>query len=727
MAALNPAYKTQGTRVLPLAYGYVLGQGDKVFYFTAEDGLKTEVYLLGKGEWDGPHYFSMGGVSHLFRNVVGFAIPNNGTGLGGTTSGFLIEKELHFHSGAYTPIGLDPSLTSVGPFQAYDPWLRAFPSVIPPQALSGIAYYVVQGGGAVPVVPIPNGPYGIWRSTRCRTFDAFGNVTGYSFTTNPTWHFVDATLRYKVKPQQPSVAGLSDAEKACFNWDSVVTHAARNAQMIEGSSGVHPILSGSGTSYPNNPGVPRFVGNYIFAADSTLTNIQETILRCCRSFQRINGRRIELIGDDPRAAVFFFGANHLIPGSLNIGKKNVSKAPNIYIGKYRDLQIPAVAIVESAAHTNDSAGNPITSLLIAGINPMSGANRPIVLGGCLDSTFDGEYQVNMNETLYTPSGVPNPIPNQIVLTQQQGASASTTGGFLGTNDARFSPRAPTNVQHRSHQQSVGQQAPGLTPQPRLVPVEYDLGNMTYDQANRLMKFERDRHLGMDQPGWVAPYEGSVAGYLESIDENGSALVGVQEGDLINIDDWVTPEFAGVYEVMQRRISAPSNDGNGNATLGEVRLDLLQYQPNAFTDYSDTPDATYQSVPNSGLPLFDFPVIQPCWTIQSTFTIVADSSGNLDITIPDLAVQIAGQVGFNYYPNFAVNGVPANTQVLLYVDTQNMVGGVLTPSYGFEVSYVLQTIVPGRVVIFSGSLIATSVTSGTTTTAPAPTRPISTFY
>ena len=73
---------------------------------------------------------------------------------------------------------------------------------------------------------------GIWRSTRCRTFDAYGNVLTYGFTTNPTWHFVEAILRYKISLSFLGLAGLSGPERECFNWPSIVENAARNDYIL---------------------------------------------------------------------------------------------------------------------------------------------------------------------------------------------------------------------------------------------------------------------------------------------------------------------------------------------------------------------------------------------------------------------------------------------------------------------------------------------------------------
>lgn len=153
----------------------------------------------------------------------------------------------------------------------------------------------------------------------------------------------------------------------------------------------------------------------------------------------------------------------------------------------------------------------------------------VVYGGGTNAASAGEYVViePSNNEVGSP-GDPNTvgvnyIPNvTAVLCGSNGTS--TSGGYLGTNAARFSHYAPVNVQHRSHQKIRPAQAPGLAVQPSVVPVFYDCGNSTFDQTNRLMKFERDFQLGTDiGPGWTAPVTGTVTAFLEAVDvmENAS--------------------------------------------------------------------------------------------------------------------------------------------------------------------------------------------------------------
>src|ERR1039458_5289706 len=263
---LNPAFASTGTRKLPLAFGYVLGAGDMVLSTVALDGSQYALFLLGEGEWDGFEMMSTFPVAasdsqtpippHLVwakRVVANAQTYTTGTYFNTHTLATWYDypgfqwgaPSLHFHSGRYTPIGavvptldlvsglIPPNASqSAGPDQGYDAWFSQFPTVTPPQSFSGIAYVVFCIPGApsfargTPSGQTING-VGLWRTTRCRIFDAYGNVVSYGFTCNPAWHKVEAILRNKIRPQQPSISGLTDAEKACFNWPSIVELAAR--------------------------------------------------------------------------------------------------------------------------------------------------------------------------------------------------------------------------------------------------------------------------------------------------------------------------------------------------------------------------------------------------------------------------------------------------------------------------------------------------------------------
>jgi hypothetical protein len=685
---LNPAFASQSTRKLPFACGYVLGAGDMVLSTVALDGSQFALFLLGEGEWDGYEMMSTFPVSasgsqtaippHLVwaKKVRAESQPY--------TSGIYFNTHtqarwydypgfqwgapsLHFHSGAYTPIGtriptLDPvtglppknSSASSGPDQGYDVWFSQFPSVTPPQAFSGIAYCLFCVPGAPSnargvAYPQTITGVGIWRTTRMRIFDASGNVVSYGFTCNPAWHKVEALLRFKIRPQKPPTSGLTDAEKACFDWPSIVALAERNDYIL-----------------PN--GKPRFTGNYIFASDASLANMMETMCRVDRSYQRTDGSRIVLTGDDPRSSVFLASAKHLVLGSLKLDKKDVSKTPNVFVASYRDLDIPAVCKVTSMTRNGmwsfrDGKAFGMSVFTATTPSPFSNSSY-MYYGGCNDPSYDGVYPVWVVNGDPYPQGANFPNNTYSANTLADGTTpwVTVTGGYLGSDDARFSSRAPTNVQHRSAQRMVASQAPGLPVQPQIKHVVYDCGNSTFDQTNRLMKFERDRTLGTDiGTGWTAPICGSLSLYYECVDANGKRLCDARVHDVITLDNWLTPEFTGPYEIIEMEITPPSEN-----QLGQIDLTLMAYNSNAATDVSDAPGNYYMTVPNGSLPLTGFaPVVNPGTVLQATLSITA-SGGTLTITIPDLSVHLLGQTSPTAFPSFSVSGVPIGAPVALFV-------------------------------------------------------------
>jgi hypothetical protein len=678
--ALNPAFTSPSTRKLPFACGYVLGAGDKVLETVTLNGAQYALFILGEGEWDG------------YEMVNTYAIQGNGTTVptipphlarGSKTdlNPLLWAEEtanvLHFHSGAYTPIGttipvVDPTTGLIpinssqdpGPSQGYDPWFSQFPSVTPPQSFNGMAYaifYSPPPGTYLRGNFTPGTISGtcVWRTTKCRIFDAYGNVVSYGFTCNPAWHKVEAILRYKIRPQHPPIGGLTDAEKACFNWESIVELAARNDHIL-----------------PN--GKPRFTGNYIFAADATLTNMMETMMRVDRSYQREEGGQIYLIGDDARASVFIASAKHLVPGSLKLDKKDVSKAPNMFVPQYRDLDIPAVCEVQTgvgfgAFYLSGRLINGFRALTCSTPSPFANESF-MTYGGCSDPTWDGDYRVNVFDESGDPYPVGSAHPNTtytIMPTPAGTPVENVIGGYLGSNDARFSSRAPTGVQHRSAQKMVAQQALGLTVQPRINRVNYDCGNSTFDQTNRLMKFERDSQLGTDTgASWTAPIGGTLSLYFESTDTNAAQLPKVvKRHEVITLDSWLFPEGPGDYKVQDMEIRAESNASSGQVEL-VADLTITAYNRDAYTDESDPPGNQYTTVPGSSLALTGFtPTTFTGYPLQATLGITADVSGdgNLTIAIPDLSVQVLGQVAPTAFPLFKVTGVPRNTMVTLYIN------------------------------------------------------------
>jgi hypothetical protein len=374
-----------------------------------------------------------------------------------------------------------------------------------------------------------------------------------------------------------------------------------------------------------------------------------------------------------------------VPGSVKLQKKDISKAPNVFVPQFRDLGIPAVSQVVSTASTT------ALETVSFGVNEFEPALQfnttspdPFVpfgvftYGGGTPSTMDGDYNAgNFVPTttgpdlgaFITPAG---PLLGDVVLGLYPGTPAALpTGGYIGSNDARFSQRAPTTVQHRSAQRMTRMSAPGLAVQPNIRPVRYDCGASTYDQTNRIMKFERDSSLGTDiGAGWTAPITGTLTFYLESVDVNNVPLLQAGVHDVIHLDDWVYPEKPGDYEIMEMpEILAPAGD-----SLGAITLVLRQYNPAASTDVSDPPGDSYQNVPNDGLQLSGFAaLVNPAWVMQATPIATLAGDGSLTITMPDLSVQVMGQPIPTAYPAASWAEITPGSPVLLYVTDASGVG------------------------------------------------------
>ncbi|QHN04433.1 hypothetical protein FTO74_14450 [Granulicella sp. WH15] len=696
---LNPEYVQQSTRALPFCVGYVYAQGSKVNSMVGPDGATVEQYILAEGEWDSCLYLSV--------SPTDFFSTDNEQLVGGGSfytqnkfnQGDDYSRSLyyHFHGGSLATKGVPNNLISQGPDQGSEIWLRYFPSVTPQLCYSGLAYYFVRRiiqasdgitGDVGVLSSVAMQPTGIYRSLRCRMFDATGEVTGYGFTVNPTWQMTETVLRYQIKQQQPSLAGLTRAEKACFDWPALVDHANRNAALLSN-------------------GAPTYAGNFAFASDATLASMMETQLRNCRSYKRERGGVIAFIGDDPRVSVFTFSQRNVVPNTVKISKKDLSTASNVYIPQYRDLGIPAVTEVVNVEVTQADANSKfICTFTTNGQQPLFSGDSFTYSGSSDDADFAGDYRVELYST--TTGNQPAvisapPIPNQFNTSFGPQKIASATGGFIGTQQSRFSQRAPTVVQHRAHQKAVGQVAPGIIPIPRATPVYYDLGNNTFDQTNRIMQWMMARDLGTDGPNWKAPFQGTISGYLESVDVNGNALAEVENGDIITIDPTASPEFAGDYEVVDNAVEPASSSGSGS----QRDLTIQTYNPAAFVDVSYPPGDSYSTLPNSLLPMGDsvLPEAQ-YYVMQATPSPVSEDDGTVTVNINDLSIWWAGQEAPTAYPTVSLAKVPTGELVTVYLAMTTM---ATQPTMSFQVpaANVLPTVPAGSMIVFYGTYLPTT--------------------
>ena len=612
MSTLNPSYASQSEHPLPVIFGYAAGQGDQAFEVVDPANTRYGFVIAADGECDGPEQLAM------FQQPL-MTIPQRwGTWpiLGVGT--YMFPHNTNVHAGRWTTIGLTNALTSTGQDQGFDEFFSAIPTVTPPQSFSNMAYYALKcpapsaGGpanrGQVTSVQ-PMTSFSVFRGARCRYFDVNGNVTGYGFTTNPTWHIIEAILRYKIKRQQPQVAGLTAAEKALFDWPSIVAHASRNDAV--------------GTN-----GLPIYTGNYVFAANATLGSMLELMLRCCRSYILTRNGKIGIYGHDPANSLFSVTSNHVLAGTLQVQKVDLSRSPNVFVPQFRDLDVPAVVAVTSmntnnAGYTEGArsvpAGVMMSYFQTGGASPFS-ASQTFFYGDSDNANATGDYGAygNPDPTIASPE----------IMGYGPNAAMTANGGYIGTQNSRFKPREPNTVQHRRHQTACGQTAPGVTPLPTVRPVKYDLGNMTYEQADRLMQYERDQLLGCDVPGWQAPRAGSMRLALDAVDVNGNRFDQMAPGEVhgrFTLTEDAHFTYQGEYLITAMQIVAPTA-----SDAGYIEVEFRTYNPNGYSMTSNPPSDSLRTIQSARLPQLGTSqqLSNVAWVLQATptglnFTGVAD--------------------------------------------------------------------------------------------------------
>ena len=602
---VSSASQTTGTPI-PLAYGYVWVTGKRDSYYTLQDTGNSHIdytrvgrWLLGHGEWDG--------CSELWINDVLAWTANISADAASGFSGQKWVKALdggpamvfNFHSGCDATIGAGLTPSSSGPDQGVDVLCAQFPSAIQPLAFSRIAYYMLMRKQPLayqtnthqddPSQWTDINPIGLWRSRRCRLFDADGNQTGYAFTTNPVWHIVDVLLFRKLFPDYNlSLTGgpdlLPTAVADRFDWEPIY----EAAQYADG------FLSN---------GRRRFTGNYCFASSTSLQAILSQMLLCCRSFFRDTQGKISIVCDKPRDSVFAFSREHMLPGSFEVNEQTPHTAGNRYVAQFRDILVPAAATIVSITSTNQ--GNPVVTTKDP--HPFATGDRIAIgkTGTVYDSTWS-IYSVPDVENVGTPNEV-DPTTFTMVRKGSNYPTSVGAGGAVGLLYSRFKERSP-EFWHKANMLARGAVGLGIARQRNKVKQSLDFASSTYDQVSRLARYERDRALGPDQTPYVTPPTLKLRTSMFAKDVNGALACAIQPGDHVTVDDKFSFTYAGEYEVLDPLVIHPpsseaSSTGDGIAlspvaSSGEIEFTLGTYREDYMYDTSDDLQAGWPSVPGS---------------------------------------------------------------------------------------------------------------------------------
>ena len=617
--ATSSASDTTGTPI-PLTYGYAWVTGKRHAYYqllNTNDSVnlytRLGIWLLGHGEWDGPislwindKLVWMGGNTPATKIIRSYGF-NWLQPLDGNPEGFVF----NFHSGCDTPVGASLTPSSVGPDQNMDLLWPLFPPAIQQLCFSRIAYYSLMrkqpivnqtsNNGSDPTQWTDIAPIGLWRALRCRLFDDEGNQTGYAFTTNPIWHYIDLKLRRVLMPDYglPQYIGpdaLSAAVRNCFDWGGIYQAAQYCDEFLAN-------------------GRPRFLGNYSFASQTSEQACREQILLCCRGYQTRYAGKYGVSVDMPRSSVFTFSREHILPGSWEASDQTLHKSANRYISKFRDLLVPLCSYIQSITLSNSGITMSDGSSLPGGY-PLVTTTEPhpfeaddwIAIGGT-DTPYDGQWEVYKVPAIQNEGTAEEIDPSSFALVPKGLSYLQPVGqvGGCGLLYSRFKERSP-EFWHKSNMLARGAVGLNIPRYRSKVLQNLDFATMSWDQVSRLTTYERDRLLGIDQAPYVTPPAVKLRTSFFARDIYGNLAAAVQPGDHVTIDPTANFQYAGEYEVLEplRKIvpSSQASAQGGEIALkpaensGEIEFPLGPYNEDVMYDTSDPLQAGWPSVPGS---------------------------------------------------------------------------------------------------------------------------------
>lgn len=556
---------------IALAYGYVQVTGVAGPKFeqqnTGNDDLnytRTKFFLLGEGPWD-----SCTGM--WIDDDLQWLSENDDT------------TQFHFHNGYDTPLGTSLSdASSIGGDQLVDSFWNDFPAGINRLTYPRLAYYAIRHKHKSSSYTDDTkndaaswsdwNPIGEWRSLITRNFDASGNVESFAFTVNPSSHIADVILRRKVQRHYTldpvnGPSALTDAQKACFSWDSFYEASEYFAELL-------------------GNGRPRFSGSYFFNQRTTLRAILDQMSLCCRSTVRFEGGKYYLITDKPRPSYFTLNRSHVQPQTFKPSGSDVASAANHVVSTFRDILIPAfdanIVSIDMADHQN-----PVVTF---DADVPCDADDWIVLGGTNGgngSAYDKTWQVASSDGAVTTLKTRG-------LNYPSHVGAGGKAGFLRCRYMERTPEFP----HKAHQLAKGVAGVGLPRIRNRVRVDYDFANSTYDQVDRLSRYERDLALGPDVQPYAPRPSIAVSAAMFCRDANGQVLAGVRPRARFTVDDTASYTFAGDYFVDKQSFKTFGGDtsGKSGSDAGLVNLSLKPYDESIMYDVSNP--GGYVNVPGS---------------------------------------------------------------------------------------------------------------------------------
>lgn len=606
---------------LPLCYGKLRAVGNLLLLYQKADKTRIAFYGLGEGEWDGidrlwvnrklvdhtdttKYHFHPGldgilagidtpGNSGAVRasNVVtiktlvahGF-LAGASVLIAGVTDGSFngtfpvatVPDSTHLTyaqvagdatsgNGTVSGNGLTPS--SNGGDQRVDNFYTDLPPWVLRVTFSRKAYLAVKVAEDVGAPTSDLEVLADYRTTKVRIFNGSGTETSYAYTTNPAWQILDILLRTKIKREALIDAALTTEEKTRINFQSFVDAAADYDYDIGG-------------------GVKRVEVNVAFPREVSLTAALEQMLLMSRSYLLESAGQIQLKMDKARASTFILTSDHYVPGSLKIDEDYIDSEPNRYVYQFNDLDVPKIAKVDTPA--NSGAVRSANVVTIKTVDDAGAAmNHGLLVGmsfrylGCDNSSFDGLFLVKT-------------VPTSSTLTYDQTGSNATSGnGTISQEEQRFLTRTPAPIGHVQHQLAMGQRGVGLAEQPKQTKGEFDMGNNTAERSARLLSNLLIRNLGPDVTPYIAPKQGTLLAWMESVDVNDKALIERLRGEVITIHRSVSEEFQGDYELLEMRLptiggeAQPDDEEEGAGAAGGRALELFLkgYVPEAFADTS----------------------------------------------------------------------------------------------------------------------------------------------